>query len=119
MTPWFVDQYASTYDDFGEAAIDLMEIMKQQLENDFEGRMAWLGDAFSGAGSDGGMGVMAVVQYFRVSGLLFSLFSLSFFLLPSSTLSLLPAPNRSHHHNTTLPLPTTLCRNETANNHSN
>lgn len=67
MTPWFVDQYASTYDDFGEAAIDLMEIMKDQLKLEFEGRMTWLGERFTGEGEDGGMGVMAVVQYFRVS----------------------------------------------------
>lgn len=67
MTPWFVDQYASTYEDFGEAAIDLMEMIKEQLQHDFQGRMHWLGKAFSGTGDDAGMGVMAVVQYFRVS----------------------------------------------------
>jgi len=67
MTPWFVDQYANTYEDFGEAAIELMELLKEQLQEDFQGRIDWLGKAFSGTGEDAGMGVMAVVQYFRVS----------------------------------------------------
>jgi len=70
MTPWFVDQYASTYDDFGEAAIELMENFREQLLEDFEGRMTWLAEVFQGTGSDGGMNVMAVVQYFRVGSTL-------------------------------------------------